>query len=35
MSKLGGLKISLCQMPVVASRPDLNTEYMISEIRKS
>lgn len=35
MSKLAGIKISLCQMPVVAARPDLNTEYVIKELKKA
>src|SRR3989338_4458861 len=32
MGKLQGLKISLCQMPVVAGRPDINADYIIQEI---
>lgn len=30
-----GLKLGLCQMPVVLGRPDLNTEYMIREIEQA
>lgn len=30
--QLQGLKISLCQMPVVPGRPDINAEYIIQEI---
>ena len=33
MKTLQGLKISLCQMRVVPGRPDLNAEYIISEIQ--
>lgn len=32
MTNLVGLKISLCQMPVVPGRPDLNTAYIEKEI---
>ncbi|MBI4851644.1 MAG: NAD(+) synthase [Acidobacteria bacterium] len=32
MDKLNNLKISLCQMPVIAGRPDLNRDYIIKEI---
>ncbi|MDP3697495.1 MAG: NAD(+) synthase [Candidatus Taylorbacteria bacterium] len=32
---LEGLKISLCQMPVVPGRPDLNAEYIIKEIKSA
>ncbi len=32
---LEGLKISLCQMPVVPGRPDLNAEYIILEIKSA
>ncbi|MBL8149368.1 MAG: NAD(+) synthase [Blastocatellia bacterium] len=28
-----GLKISICQMPVIAGRPDLNKDYVISSIQ--
>lgn len=35
MLKLSGMKISLCQMPVIPGRPDLNAEYMINEIKKA
>ncbi|MFH0891689.1 MAG: NAD(+) synthase [Candidatus Falkowbacteria bacterium] len=33
MKRLSGLKIALCQMPVLPGRPDLNTAYIIKEIR--
>ena len=33
MSKLNGLKIGLCQMPVIPGRPDLNSRYMRKEIQ--
>ncbi|MDO8496694.1 MAG: NAD(+) synthase [bacterium] len=35
MKKLEGLKISLCQMPVLPGRPDINAEYIIKEIESA
>ncbi len=35
MKKLEGLKISLCQMPVVPGRPDINAEYIIKEMESA
>lgn len=35
MKKLDGLKIALCQMPVVPGKPDVNAAYVIEEIRKA
>ncbi len=35
MNNLDKLKISICQMPVVAGRPDINREYIITEIQKA
>src|SRR3989344_9072952 len=32
MGNLQGLKISLCQMPVVPGRPEINAGYIIKEI---
>lgn len=32
MKNLTGLKIALCQMPVVAARPDINTHHILEEI---
>ncbi|KKT81908.1 MAG: NAD(+) synthase [Candidatus Yanofskybacteria bacterium RIFCSPHIGHO2_02_FULL_44_12b] len=33
MRNLDGLKLSLCQMKVVPGRPDINTEYVLKEIK--
>lgn len=35
MEKLKGLKISLCQMPVVPGRPDINATYIIDQIQSA
>jgi NAD+ synthase (glutamine-hydrolysing) len=35
MDNLNNLKISLCQMPVIAGRPDLNRDYIINEIEQA
>lgn len=32
MEKLEGIKLALCQMPVVIGRPDLNVKYIVREI---
>jgi len=32
LSGLNGTKVSLCQMPVIPGRPDLNADYMIREM---
>jgi len=34
-NELNGLKISLCQMPVIPGRPDLNAAYVINEIKSA
>lgn len=35
MENLNGLKIAICQMPVIAGRPDFNTDYILAEIKKA
>jgi len=35
MRNLSGLKTSLCQMPVIPGRPDLNTQYVIGQIKEA
>lgn len=35
MNNLNNLKLSICQMPVIAGRPDINREYIIKEIQKA
>ena len=35
LNSLNGLKIALCQMPVVPGRPDVNADYMVGEIEQA
>lgn len=35
MSDLDGLKLALCQMPVIPGMPDMNAKYIIQEIYKA
>ncbi|MBI3632893.1 MAG: hypothetical protein HY226_01225 [Candidatus Vogelbacteria bacterium] len=35
MSKLNGLKISLCQMNITSGKPDKNTDYIVGQIESA